>query len=315
MAKRRNRAVDLVVYLSVRCMHSVLSVMPERLVYPLASSLGRLFFRLASGRRAIALAFIEQALGPSCSARARERIGSRASGNAFKIMVDLAKMYRAMRRSRLSEVIETSAMAVALAEADRSSGGKPAILCIPHIGSWEAGSVVAPLCGLKLHVIARPLGNPWLNEFLTRKRSRLGQRIHPRRGGIRSMKRALEQGEPVCFLPDQNQRLRGVFVPFFGRLASCDRSPVSLALMGGHPIIVAGLIRVGSTFRFKCEVADVFLPSEGGGTREERLHEGLLRLHAAVEKLVLAHPEQYFWLHNRYRTRPQRARMAEKESA
>ena len=99
-----------------------------------------------------------------------------------------------------------------------------------------------------VHIVARPLPNPLLHAWLVRNRSRLGQTIHPRRGGVRAALAALRAGESLVMLPDQNQRLRGLFIPVFGKLASCDRSQARLAQLAGAPIVLGAAIRVGRRF-------------------------------------------------------------------
>jgi KDO2-lipid IV(A) lauroyltransferase len=155
-----------------------------------------------------------------------------------------------------------------------------------------------------MHIIARPIANPWLQAFIKRLRSPTGQHIHPRRGGIRHLLAALRAGYAVGTLPDQNQRLRGIFVPVFGRLASCDRSQARLAQLAGCPILVGAAVRSGRGFRFRIAVSDVFTVPAADGPESDPIWDGTHRLQQAVEKLILEAPEQYFWVHNRYRTRP-----------
>ena len=78
------------------------------------------------------------------------------------------------------------------------------------------------------------------------------------------MARALENGEAGLQVVDQNQRLRGVFAPFFGKIASCERAAMSLALRRGYPVIVAAVIRRGYSFEFELVVGETFYPEVTG---------------------------------------------------
>jgi KDO2-lipid IV(A) lauroyltransferase len=134
-------------------------------------------------------------------------------------------------------------------------------------------------------------------------RERGGLVIHPRRGGVRDLARALAAGEVGLQAVDQNQRLRGVFVPFFGELASCERAAVSLALRFGYPIVVGAALRVGGGFRFRFVLHGPFRLNVTGD-RAADLRAGVLRVNQEIERLVRMAPDQYLWIHDRYRTQP-----------
>ena len=153
------------------------------------------------------------------------------------------------------------------------------------------------------HLIGRVPKNPLTAEFLRQYRERSGLIVHPRRGGIRPVARALARGKVALQVIDQNQRLRGVFVPFFGRIASTERGAATLAVRRGYPVLVGVACRLDGRYRFRIEVAAV-LRAEPTGDLERDVAEMARRVNEALEELVRRHPEQYLWIHNRYRTRP-----------
>lgn len=305
MARRHNAFVDFVAYVPVRITYALLAVLPERLVYATLAAMGRGFFRLSGRRKRIALANLELAIGDRRATFERERIGRVATGNMFRVLADIARMPALARGDRFRERLDLTELEAALAEAERLAPGKGIVFCAPHFGSWEAAAgAVAQLCPAS-NVIVKVPRNRFVERLLTASRASVGMRIHPRRGGIRSVAKALLDGESALFAADQNQRLRGVFVPFFGKLAATERAPVRLALGGGYPIVVGGAIRLGPGLRFRLRIVDVFVPGHGdGNTREERVYNGILRMNRGFETLILEQPEQYFWVHNRFRTRP-----------
>jgi KDO2-lipid IV(A) lauroyltransferase len=303
VARKRKPIADFLVYGGVRALLVALAWLPEWIVYPPLDSLGRLFFLLGRRRRRIALESLRLALGPEPSERELARIGSEACGNAFMVAADVARAGRIVAAGKLHERVDSSAWRTWLPDMDRIGAGKPPILCTPHLGSWEICGLAAGAEFHGLHIIARPLGNPRLQAFVKRTRSLTGIHVHPRRGGVRHLIAALRAGQAVGTLPDQNQRLRAIFVPVFGKLAACDRSQARLAQITGAPIVVGSAIRVGRRFRFRIELVDMFTVAPEGGDGDP-VYEATLRLHKAVEKLILMAPDQYFWVHNRYRTRP-----------
>lgn len=313
MKRRRNPVVDYATYCCVRGVYLVLKWLPEWIAYPCVYGLGRAFLVFARERRRIAVANLSLAFGGR-PASELARIAARACGNAFLVAVDVAKLARYHASGRIEERIDRCEWDALLPEIARI-GGRAPILCSPHLGSWEVAGHAAGTQFHGLHVIARPLRNRHLQDFIRWTRSQVGQHVHPRRGGIRRLLAGLRAGQAVATMPDQNQRLRGIFVPVFGKPAACDRSQARLAQLSGSPIVVGSAIRIGRRFRFRIVIADVFaVPTAGDG--QDPVRQGTLRLQQAVEKLILQAPEQYFWVHNRYRTRPpQEKQQARKQSA
>ena len=152
-------------------------------------------------------------------------------------------------------------------------------------------------------MVVQSFKNPLQQRYITESRAKVGLHLHPRRGGIRGLARALARGCVGLQAVDQNQRRRGVFVPFFGRLASTERSAATLAVRKGYPIMVGSCRRVGRGFRFKTHI-DALIYGEATGDTEADVERLVRRINERLEQHILAAPEQYLWIHNRYRTRP-----------
>jgi KDO2-lipid IV(A) lauroyltransferase len=153
------------------------------------------------------------------------------------------------------------------------------------------------------HALARIARNPLLEHWILANRNRGGLTIHPRRGGIRGLAQSLEAGQVGMMAVDQNQRLRGVFAPFFGEIASCERGAVTLALRRGYPIVVGVALRRGRGFLFDFVTAEPFV-LERTGDKQKDLYAAVVRVNQVIEGLVRRAPEQYLWIHDRYRTQP-----------
>jgi KDO2-lipid IV(A) lauroyltransferase len=126
--------------------------------------------------------------------------------------------------------------------------------------------------------------------------------IIPRGAGVRGVLAALRANRCVALLADQDARGRGIFVPFFGRLASTPPGPAQLAARTGTPIVMGFAVR-GPDLRHELTVLP---PLEArAGEREEREVERLTALHAAaLEDWVRRYPDHWFWAHRRWKTRP-----------
>lgn len=289
---------DRVVYWLARAAIGAAARVPQWLGYGCADLLGRLFFRLDRRRRRYALHFLGNAF-PTASEAERLRIGSRATGNLFKVPLDMARLTRLLARGgELRSVLDYR-----LAERQLASLRPPFLGLTAHLGNWEVAAIgVAQFVG-GAHGIARVSKNPLLQQWILGNRERGGLVIHPRRGGVRDLAVALAQGRVGLQVVDQNQRLRGVFAPFFGEVASCERAGVSLALRRGYPLLVGAAIRRGRGFRFDL-VAEEPFTLVATGDRAADLRAGVARVNAAIEALIRRAPEQYLWIHDRYRTQP-----------
>ncbi len=181
-----------------------------------------------------------------------------------------------------------------------ASSGRGVFFLTPHLGCWEWAAIKGGAIGLKMGVIARPLDNPILDARLTALRSSTGNRVIPKREAAREMLRALKQGGCIGILMDQHARPPdGIPAPFFGRAASTSSGVARLLDRTEALVLPASALRVG-TARWRLTVREAFdvrtLPAE------ERAHGPLTaRLNRILEDLIREAPEQWLWLHNRWR--------------
>ena len=295
------RFVDRLVYWIARIAIGTAAFVPQWLGYTCADLLGRLWFRFDQRRRRYGLVFLRQAY-PGRPDAELLRIASRATGNLFKVPLDMARLTRLLARGGdIREVLDFGGTAAHLA-----SLTPPYLGLTAHLGNWEiaAGGVAQWAKGASS--IARIARNPLLNRWIIANRERGGLVVNPRRGGVRDLTKALAAGRVGLMVVDQNQRLRGVFAPFFGRIASCERAAASLALREGYPILVGAALRRGRGFRFELVSAEPFT-LQPTGDKDADLLAAVTRINAAVEQLVRMAPEQYLWIHDRYRTQPEPA--------
>lgn len=185
---------------------------------------------------------------------------------------------------------------------DRAAAeGKGVLIATAHFGSWELlGSVLARQ-GLPLYAVVRPLRGA-LNQEIVRARLESGLRLIGARGAIRGMLRALSAGGVVCMLLDQVMPAkRGVFVPFFGRPASTSPGLALAARRTGAPVLVAASIRDGDALRLRVEGP---FPAPRTVDVDADIQAHTAELTAALERLIRRHPEQWLWLHRRWKVQP-----------
>lgn len=289
----RVRLRHRLVYWLGRAAIGVAAVMPQTIGYGLAAALGRLYFRCSRRRRQCALRFLTAAF-PDRPQRELLRIGRIATGNVFKVPIDMCRLTRLLARGGdLRSVVDVTPL-------DGLLPKPPYIAVTAHLGSWEVAAITMAQLSGRGHGVARVFKNPLLQRWILQNRRRGGLHVHPRRGGIKQLAAAVADGAVGLQVVDQHQRMRGVIAPFFGRPASCERSAASLALRHGYPMVVGGAVRVGSGFRFKMVSAAPFVPQQTGD-RQADLRATVMQVNQRLETQIRAHAEQYLWIHDRYR--------------
>jgi KDO2-lipid IV(A) lauroyltransferase len=180
---------------------------------------------------------------------------------------------------------------------------EPVILLTGHCGNWELMAHVLAVIGYPVHALARPLDNPYLNNWLMGMREARGTRIITKWGAVPIVQDVIRTGGRVAFIADQNAGDRGVFVPFFGRLASSYKSIALLAMRHRVPVVAGFAQRLDRRFRYEMSVTDIVRPADWDN-QPDPLFYITARFNRAIESMVRAVPEQYLWVHRRWKSRP-----------
>ena len=186
--------------------------------------------------------------------------------------------------------------------------GRPMILVSAHFGNWELAGVVFGIFGFPLGVVARHLDNPYLHEWFRRFRRSTGHSLIPKNGGLNELLATFAAGHTVALLGDQDAGQRGVFVNYFGRPASTNRA-IALIALEHQAILCVGYARrlPGSAdnplgVRYELGQAALIDPLE---TRtNDPVREITQQFTTALERVVRLAPEQYFWVHRRWKSVP-----------
>lgn len=182
------------------------------------------------------------------------------------------------------------------------AAGRGAILLTGHLGNWEVTGSRIVVEGYALSVIARAQRDNEITEYIQRTRERMGMRVMHREVAVRESLRALRRNELVGILIDQNAGDDGIFVDFFGRLASTAPGAAAFALRTGAAVLPT----FGWRSPDKTHVVQVEAPVPVVQTGD---HDHDLRANTAcytkiIEDGIRRHPEQWFWLHKRWKARP-----------
>lgn len=219
-----------------------------------------------------------------------------AYANMARVVVDALRTLGASRAQLLAEVEVDDFGPVERALA----AGKGLVVATAHLGSWEMfGAAMAQR--VPLHAVVRPLRGG-LNARLVEARERAGLRLIPARGALTGMVAALRKNEVVAMLLDQAiGGKHALFVPFFGRPAATSPALSMAALRTGAPTLVVVALREKGRLRFRVE--GPFAVTDTGDRRRD-LRDHTARVTAALERIIREAPEQWLWLHRRWKLAP-----------
>ncbi|MBN2424924.1 MAG: lysophospholipid acyltransferase family protein [Calditrichaceae bacterium] len=182
------------------------------------------------------------------------------------------------------------------------SGNKGMIILSGHFGNFEWLGQLVGLKGYKLSGIAKRQSNPYVNALIEKNRTRFGVGVIYTKNSVKVSLEKLAKNEIIAIVTDQDARDRGIFVDFMGIPSSTAVGPAVLYLRSGAPILFVISIRKAYG-KF-----DVFFEKVCDGPAMQTTDElirGITQRHTLIlEKWVKKYPEQWFWMHRRWKTRP-----------
>ena len=297
-------------YVAFRFLRAVLGALPEGLALRGAAILGWLAGSVLRIRRSVVdeqLAFVF----PDRDRAWRTRVARASYAHLGREAVMLFRMGawsddELVARTRLDgEDSVRAAMA----------GERGAVLLTGHLGNWEVAGAALAARGVPLDVVGKGMANRRFEEDLFEARRRLGMRVIDMGEAPKGVLRALRDGRAAAMVADQNMHRNGIFVPFFGRLAATARGPALFAVRSGAPILFGyalaepaargrddGSGSEGGGHRYVVHAE--LLEYEATGDLELDVHNLMAEYHARLEDIIRRVPEQYFWQHKRWKTRP-----------
>lgn len=183
--------------------------------------------------------------------------------------------------------------------------GKGVLYLTAHVSAWELSSFSHSLHGYPLSYVNRPLDNPRVDALVNRYRSLGGNRSIDRRNAARAIFEVLRQGGSVGILMDQNtlQDDGNVFVDFFGVPASTTSGLARIALRTGAAVVPVFVLWDEEKGRYRLRF-DPALPLVVTGDDERDVVENTARFTRVIEEYIRRYPEQWSWIHRRWKTRP-----------
>lgn len=301
MSRQRSRLADYAVYLVVRLLVCLIQALSLNAARKLSAGLAWLAYRIDRRHREVALDNLRKAYPGQFSDSALDRMVCAVYQHFCSVLVEIIHLPRRLHPENWRDHIE---LAGGRRMVDCLLSGRPLLIVTGHFGNWEMAGYALGLLGFRTHAIARTLDNPYLNAFLLKFREKTGQTILDKERDFQQIEAVLRSGGVLATLADQDAGQRGVFVDFFGRPASTHRAVALLALEHGAAMAVTGTPRVAEPLRYRVITEDILLPEDY--ERDPNAMRAITaRYTAALERLIRAHPEQYLWLHRRWKHQPQ----------
>lgn len=279
---------------AVRLILAVIRVLPARLLSSAGSLLGLTVYLLDAKHRRVAADNVAAAL-PARSARERRRIVRQAFQHFGRLLFELLKFSTLSPAQMLARVEFEGEERVRAAHAR----GQGVIFVTGHFGYWELQALVHALRFPAMAVMARPLDNPALHDRLEEIRTRTGNGVIYRQGGVRKVLRRLQAGESVGVLIDQHiLGSDAVSVQFFNRPAATTSAVAALALRTGAAVVpLFALPLGGGRYRMVYEPA---VPPPGPEVADP-IQEFTQRCTDVLEMYVRKRPDLWLWMHRRWR--------------
>jgi KDO2-lipid IV(A) lauroyltransferase len=286
-------------YVALRLLICVVQALPLEVCKSGADFLGWLFHHVLRIRRRVVLENLRHAY-PQLSAAQREGLALAMWRHLFLFAAEVAHTSRHIHATNWKRKIDCrgAATLVRLLLDDRAL-----VLVSGHFGNFEVCGYVLALFGYRMHAVARTLDNPYIDRWIAGFRSSSGMKILSKNDDYQRIVDVLASRGVVGFLADQAAGDKGCWVPFFGRPASAHKAIALFSLHHDAPVIVGGCRRVGGPLEYELSLEALADPRsaapEVAGVRE------LTAWYTAqLESLVRRAPEQYWWLHRRWKGNP-----------
>ncbi len=283
-------------YLLVLASAYLARFLPTSACRKVLQNIGLVFYFLSRRYRRVALENLKRIHPGSDRLKERQRIAKASFRNLGRMLSDI------LRLSYLSgKEIEALVDLEGWEHLERAiRRGKGVLLFSAHFGNWEIVPLLQGSRGYTVHIISRPLDNPYLEKYLNRVRSRSGNLVIPKQGAIRKCIRPIRKGGTVAIVIDQKVRWdQGVSVDFLGKPAATTRTLARLAMRYRCAVVPVFSIPLASgRFRVKYE-PEVPLPPDTG-SEEDRVRQLTQQCTRVIEKYVRKYPEFCFWMHRRW---------------
>jgi KDO2-lipid IV(A) lauroyltransferase len=291
--------VDYPAYLVVRIFVCVVQALPLETCARLARLLATICASILKIRRRLVEENLKHAF-PDMSALERKRLAWRMWEHLFLLLVEVIHAPRKIHETNWRDYVTlVNAENIIRAFFD----DRPTVIICGHYGNFELSGYVLGVLGFPSFTIARPLDNPYVDRFLNDFRGLTGQYILSKDGGAAEAQQVLDRGGILALLADQHAGRKGCWVEFFGRPASSHKGIALFTLASDAPTMFCYARRTGGPLVHVMGTDEVLDPLTMPG--EMRTVTGITEWYTRkLEDTIRQAPEQYWWIHRRWREPP-----------
>lgn len=295
-------------YIAFRLLIGVASLMPVWMQRAIAWSFAVLLCRVLPRRLTrynVAFDNIRQAFGDRYSDEEIDGIIFRMWQHLVRLVVEVVQFPKTVNLESIFDTVEFRNKNVVV---QALCSGRPVVMLGGHFGNWETSIAAFGEFGFPMGVVARALDNPHLDGWFRRFREHTGHVMIDKKGGGPEMVERLRNGQHLAMLGDQDAGRKGVYVDFFGRPASTFKSIALLALQHDAIICVGYALRLADggngSRRVRYELGCEAVLDSRDFTTANAVSELTQQYSSAIERAIRRAPEQYFWVHRRWKSQP-----------
>jgi len=291
--------VEQLQYLPVRAAMAALGSLPRRQARRLGMAIGYAFYHLHPRLRRVGRINLELAF-PALPEEEREHILKGVYRGLGRQMAEFC-LFPRLGRKQLPEVMDIVGLDHYLAALAK---GRGVIFLTGHFGAWELSSFGMSLAGYPVSFIVRPLDNQPLDALVGRIRGLHGNTAIAKHEFARGLLQAMQANRTVGILMDQNSAPpQGVFVPFFGTPACAATGPARIALKTGAAVIPAWALWEEEQQKYVLYMEPALELAQSGDEKQD-VATATAQFAAVLEDWVRKYPDQWLWVHRRWKTRP-----------
>lgn len=261
--------------------------------------MGLLLFQVLKKRRQLAIENVRLAFPEQSEAAARQ-IARRSVQNATMTLFEFVRMATATPQ----EISDYASWEGMEHFSDALEKGHGALMMTAHLGNWEMMAALVAQ-SFPLDVVARPTSNQGIQEQILRVRGHNGLKVISKHNGGRASLDALKKNHVLGIVPDQYAGPDGMLLPFFGHPTRMVSSVARFSMMSGAPIVPTFGTRRRpwiSDGRIVTRVSPGYVIENDRQRREEIVREGTLRTIDDLENIIRRYPDNWLWLHRRWRS-------------
>jgi Kdo2-lipid IVA lauroyltransferase/acyltransferase len=296
-AKKKHPPVHHVEYRLARLLEKAVSTLPEGGADVFGKYVGRLLHGMGIRRE-----LVEENLRLAFPEKDRDWVAHTTLAAYEHLGREAAAMMRLSKLDSRAVIERTTTVGWDEAQAALSLG-RGLLLVTGHYGNWEIAAASVAARGVPIAAIVRRQGNRLVDERLQELRRNLGVETIYQGDAPARVPRILRKNGIVGIVGDQDARRKGLFVPFFGRPASTHRGPALFAMRLNAPVFSTIARRVSDT-EVKYEIAGERVDYERTGDLDADVEALTAELARRLERQIRIAPEQYFWFHRRWKSRP-----------